>query len=238
MARNVAKQATAQVRASFDSFAGLAFGCRLAAAKQAGKLIVYTALLDDNDRPFGMPLQDDGCEYICFTDNPDLSVEGWRVEALPWPVETDRRLTGRKLKVLSHKLFGADVVSVWLDCSLSSNIPARELVDRYLGDADMAVQTDIPGAAASTPDGVEEWVRQENDDTGAIRSQMDRYRSFGFPCKANHVANGVLLRRHSAEVAGFNDTWWAELKNGSCHEMLSFDFVRWLTGSKINQIIF
>jgi hypothetical protein len=60
-----------------------------------------------------------------------------------------------------------------------------------------------------------------------MTSQVGRYEFSGYPHNNGLVETGVLLRRKQPEVATFNERWWAEIRQGSLRDQLSFNYVAW-----------
>jgi hypothetical protein len=232
LARHVASAAKERLNQSFSAFASDAFGAPIEAPIR--KPIVYTAIVGGIDSPPLPPVLPDDCEFICFTDNTSMKCDGWRTEPLPWPAESSTRRTSRRIKTMSHKLFGMNTASAWFDATFTPRISVRTMVTQHLGDADIATVSHPWRDCIYTE--AEACVEQHKDTPATIREQMTRYRAFGMPARNGLVASGVLLRKHTDQVRRFNESWWDEIRSGSCRDQLSFDFVRWLTKTRLTII--
>jgi Protein of unknown function (DUF616)/Polysaccharide pyruvyl transferase len=227
LARRISDEAKATLEKSFAAFSAHMFPEAQPAKR---KLITYTAVIGGTDAPPLPPADPQPeTEFVCFTDHdPGFNAPGWRVEPLPWPRGRSARRTARRLKVMSHVLFGRGLTTAWFDATFSPLVPVPELVSRYMASVDMATVVH-PWRNCVYAEG-DECARLRNDDPAIIAAQMARYRSFGYPTNHGLAATGVLLRHHSEAICAFNETWWSEIDSFSLRDQLSYDFARWLHG--------
>ena len=131
-------------------------------------------------------------------------------------------------KILSHKFIPADI-SIWLDGNIFLKIPKQQLVEEFLGEADMAVFEHNHRQSIywegrmlnkmfknRTP-----WVKDE------VNEQIEHYEKIGvMPKRADMVMGGLIIRRNKPIVNQFNEAWWAEICRWSQRDQLSFPVVR------------
>jgi hypothetical protein len=113
-------------------------------------------------------------------------------------------------------------------------VPAKVVIDEWLKDADMALCKHH--ARDCIYDEGELCARYKLDDPGTIYEQLDTYRKAGF---GEHHGMGectVLVRRHTAKVEEFNNTWWSEFCRHSCRDQVSFAYAVDRSGIKVNYI--
>lgn len=130
-------------------------------------------------------------------------------------------------KILPHKFLDYDV-SIWIDGNIYLNVPPKQLVNEWLGDADMAVfehyhRKDLSWEAkmlSSTFKHRTPWVIDE------VNEQIKHYQEIGMPTKAEVVMGGMIIRRNVPIVNKFNEAWWAEICRWSQRDQLSFPTVR------------
>jgi hypothetical protein len=169
----------------------------------AERIEIYTAIAGDRD--------DFRKELKCFTEY-DKFVK---------PV-----MNAKIYKVLSHKFIDADI-SIWVDGNIWLLIPVEQLVEEWLGDADMALwkhhSRDCIYDEGAEAKGLryEDQERVEKD----IDEQIDHYRKIGVP---EHIGMGecnVIIRRNNEKVKRFNEAWWAEICRWSQRDQISFPVV-------------
>lgn len=187
-------------------------------------ITVYTALFGPYDtiQPPLHPNQP-GVEFVLFTDQK-VNPKGWRVEKCRKgklkPSYESRRYFDQSCLHLPRSDYtimhgGNSVVS-----GLVNDI-VKELPDGY----DIAAfrhpqrRTVYEEAKAC--------IRLHKDRRNVIDKQMERYRSEGLPESVRLSACILLIRRNTPALKEFETAWWEEVKNGSCRDQLSFDYVRW-----------
>lgn len=130
-------------------------------------------------------------------------------------------------KILAHKFLDCEI-SVWLDGNIFLKIPAEQLVNEFLGEAEMAVmehyhKKDLYWEAKminSTFKRRTPWVRDE------VNEQLAHYEKIGMPAREEVAMGGLIIRRHTPLVARFNEAWWAEICRFSQRDQISFPMVR------------
>jgi hypothetical protein len=143
----------------------------------------------------------------------------------------DPRRNSRVPKLLTHQYVPDCDYSLWIDGSLRLLMSAPQLVQRFLGDADMAL---FPHPVRECIfDEAEVCAHARLDDPGVIAAQAGKYRACGFPAKSGLNECGFILRRHSVQVERFNNAWWSEYCRHSCRDQLSFNYVSWMLGIKL-----
>ena len=180
------------------------------------KIVVYSAITSGKDE-----LRDDikvFSEFAKFTD----------------PV-----YNAKIYKVLPHKFLDCDI-SIWLDGNLSLKVPPEEMVDRFLGDADMALFKHPHRESIHWEIKWIEYQFRHRKDSPILRdakAQFEHYKSQGFPRKTGIYYCGFIIRRHNKLVEQFNEKWWAEITRWSARDQLSFPVVaREMPEVKINKI--
>lgn len=170
------------------------------------KIIVYTAIMGEKD----IPRQD-----IKVFSDPDF-------DKFKSPV-----MNAKVFKVLPHKFLDYDI-SIWIDGNIYLNVPPEQLVQEWLGNADMAVlehyhRKDLYWEAkmlSSTFKNRTPWVIDE------VNKQIQHYEQIGMPRREEVVMGGMLIRRNNPIVNQFNEAWWAEICRWSQRDQLSFPIVR------------
>ena len=191
-------------------------------------LILYTSITGQYDSiPQILPEQ--GVQYWLFTDDPSLHVPlFWNKAVLPNPHGLSTRRLSRIPKLQPHVFLPRHAVSVYIDANITQRRPIRQFALECI--------RDFPFAAHAHPNTnclyaeADKCIQLCLDDEEIIRSQMNRYRTNGFPKEFGLTENGFLVRRNIREVNRFNDMWSEEYSAGSQRDQLSMMYSLWHTG--------
>lgn len=94
--------------------------------------VVYTAVFGDYDAI--SPVDPNwGCDFICFTDNPEVVSTGWIVKLVKIHNE-GAQYTNRRLKILAHEYLKDYAESLYIDGNIEIIRDPEPLFDKYLKD--------------------------------------------------------------------------------------------------------
>lgn len=182
-----------------------------------GEIVVYSANFGGYDQ--AQPVIPTTGRWVLFTDRPQDAAPGWTVR--PLAVEGgDARRTARRIKTLAHRWFPDAEVSVWLDANVQLLADPEDLVAAWLDGYDVASFAH-PGRDCLY-DEADACIRKGKDTRCVIEAQVNRYRRAGFPANAGLAETRVVVRRHTPQVAQFNEAWQREIDAGSCRDQISF----------------
>jgi hypothetical protein len=162
-------------------------------------MIVYTAITGDKNH-----LRDD---IICFGDEGKFKR----------PV-----MEAKRYKILSHQFIDTDI-SIWVDGNIFLLVPCIQLVDDFLGDADMAVFKH-PWRDCLFWE-LQSIIGLDGDKPLGAREQVEHYRKMGHPKHWGLGECGMIIRRHNDKIIKFNNEWWSEICRWSARDQLSFPYV-------------
>lgn len=95
------------------------------------KLVVYTTILGDGyELPVVTP--EAGVDFVCFTDQPDLSANGWTIRMVRPMFPADLTRSSRLYKILAHRFLHDYDRSIYHDPSVGLLAPAENLWDRLI----------------------------------------------------------------------------------------------------------
>lgn len=209
----------------------------------SGKRLVYTAIFGRKDvlraPRFVLP----GWDFICFTDQ-DISSSIWQIRKVVPPFPDPTR-SARMYKILAHRFLTEYEISIWMDGNVQIKGDVTELVEKYLGDANVAVFDHAAWQALSLSSLKEELERllemerigKHQDNADLMQRQFNAYLRDGFPDASGLAWTLVLLRRHNeSDVVAAMERWWSELLHWSKRDQMSFNYVAWKTGLRFNYI--
>lgn len=194
------------------------------------KIAVVTSICGDKDHLLENHVMG-SAQWIAYVEGPATS-RMWEVRPAYSHFKSPRR-NARIVKLLIHQFADADF-SIWIDGNQRLHKPPEELVERFLGDYDLAafkhpLRDCLYGEA-------EDCAMKKLDDPGVIEEQARKYKGRGFPPNVGQIESMVVLRRHTALVEQFNNAWWSELCRHSVRDQISFSFAAQRTRIRVNYI--
>jgi len=165
-------------------------------------------------------------DAVCFTDDPDLVAEGWRVVVLP--SDQHPRLAAKLPKMLPFDLVKAGV-AVWIDAAFQVVSPDfRSFCEDALADHDLVVwehpdlwhRSDLYQEAEYCQD----WPKYKD---WPIREQVESYRAEGMPEGFGLWACGAIVWRNNDKARRFGWAWHEENLRWSIQDQVSFPYLVW-----------
>ena len=190
------------------------------------KLVIYTAFTGDYDTLKEPEVIDENCDYICFTDNPDLKSDLWKIIPMEDSI-LDNNRKAKQYKLLPHKYLKDYKYSFWLDGTFKIKGSIREYIyENIKASSEMLVVVHTE----------RDCVYDEFDASKIIprypravmEEQVNYYESQGFPSHYGLGVMGALFRKHnSPRVIKLMEDWWDENIKYTNQDQLSFAYVSW-----------
>lgn len=177
---------------------------------------VLTAITSDKDF-----LREDqawgGARWTCFTDNPNLTSESWHIKPA-YDKFKDPRRNSRIHKILTHKYSDADI-TIWIDGNINLVQPPEMIVDRCLGDYDMAMYKH--GSRDCIYDEALECAKLGLDNVETIIEQAKYYEDHEYAKHKGLCSGFFIIRRNNQKTKDFNEAWWADYCRFSRRDQIS-----------------
>ena len=192
------------------------------------KYVVYTVLtgnyelLNEQEVPNRSSI-----DFICFTDNPELSSKSWQIVLIN-SVGLDPVRESRRIKILAHEFLNEYQASLYIDNTVRLKVDPVDIFNDYLkGDF---VCLNHPWRNCIY-DEAEVVIAMSADNELRVREQMDNYRNADYPEQAGLIAGTFLLRRHNSPVViQAMKNWYYHVLRFSQRDQLSFNFIAWQAG--------
>ena len=202
------------------------------------RTVVYTAIANNYDylRPVPSRLKS-ALDFICFSGRHRSRrfVNGWRIVALDRNCDDPTRAC-RFVKIKAHQLLQDYDSSLWLDANISFSKDVIRHINEFRQGAGlvMGVRHPIRNCIYSEA----QRCRSINKDKPAtIDRQLALIERSGYPRNNGLTETNILFRRHlDPIVISMMDEWWDWVRNLSCRDQLSFDFLLWKHGIKIEYL--
>lgn len=195
---------------------------------------MYTALFGDYDDLHDIPKEGDFlCDYICFTDNQNLTSNTWEIKIVD--AHLPPNMMNRMFKLLPHKYLDGYEASLYVDANFSLKQDLFHFMDSYLNSGDFMVPKH-PVRSCIYSEGLA-CLMSGKVDFNVLVCQLKRYVEAGFPAEFGLAANSILLRRHNSPIIiSFMNNWWKELQGYSQRDQLSFQYLVWKSNVKVGVI--
>jgi hypothetical protein len=194
-------------------------------------MIVYTVIFNDYDR-LQQPRHIEGARFVCFTDRVPANPGAWEVQII------DRAALNpfaqRAFKILSHRVFPDSEVTLYLDGTFELTADPLEIAGELLARHDMALfrHPQRQGVYAE----LEACADLGKEEPEIVAHVADRYRLEGMPDDGYLHAAGFILRRHTEQVASFNEMWFDELRATSVRDQPALAHTLWMSGLPLETI--
>lgn len=211
------------------------------------RVCIYTAIYGGYDDLKEQPEQTTACDFVCFTDNPDLKAKGWRVRHLrvKHVDAMHPRMQAKYPRTMNHDLFAPPTsnlftlarqrlhgitrydYTIWIDGSVKilTEKFAGEMIS-YVGEYGMAMF--IHPDRDCIYDEVDECWDYQKYRGWPLRQQVEHYRSQGYPEHNGLMATGLIVRDMRKEkVRKINEDWWRENVRWTYQDQLSLPYVLW-----------
>ena len=196
----------------------------------AKKVVAITSVVGTRDTLIDEQVSGEA-RFVAFVDRPLNSVQ-WD-ERTACSIFRSARRNSRAPKILATQFVEAEY-SIWVDAVVAFRVPPEQVIEDWLQHHDMAVFAHE--SRACTYEEGEECSRRKLDDPLIISRQMNRYRALGFPANSGLGRCTIIARRHSQNIANFNNLWWSEWCSGSVRDQLSFMFAVKMSGVRVRMI--
>ena len=188
------------------------------------KIVIYTAFTGDYDSLKEPDFIDDNCDYVCFSDNPNLSSDTWKI--IPMEESTlDNNRKAKQYKVLPHKYFPDYKYSFWLDGTFKIKGSIREYIYKYINSLMLCV---VHPERDCIFDEAESSIQFERYSNFTINKQVKGYADMGMPKHYGLPVLGAIFREHNnSEIIELMNEWWDEIIHFTNQDQLSLTYLMW-----------
>jgi lipopolysaccharide biosynthesis glycosyltransferase len=213
--------------------------------KNNKKTIVYTAIFGDRDKLSDPKVLNENFEYVCFTDNPNLTSKIWKIK-LCSPISPDPVISAKLFKVLPQKFFPEFEKSIWIDGNMIVAKDLSPLLDLVDDETTLACfdhnlsKTDSVNCIYDEANLLLKKISEGKHhtlDPKPIIKQVERLKKEGYPEQNGLISGNLLIRKHmNKKCIQMMEEWWSEILSGSRRDELSFNYLAWKNGFKFKYI--
>lgn len=183
------------------------------------RIAVYSAVYGDYDVPAELPkLQDpngSNVPAVLYTDRK-MTVPGWRVRVKPMddiPEASTDNLKAKYWKLFPDIAVPRADITIWLDGNFTVDNPERFIYDALnaLGDDMLSLPTHPTLGRNCVYKELHACQNIWPSRSVEFQAQEDFYRHIGHPESYGLYATGIMVRRHTDQIAGLAKHWWHEV---------------------------
>jgi len=195
---------------------------------KSSNITVYTCITGGKDN-FIENQVTGNANFVAFLDETNYS-NTWKIKKA-YDKFIDPRRNSRIQKILAHQYIDTEY-SIYIDGNIELIAKPEELIEKYLGDYDLAVFKH-PNRDCLYDEAKVCAVRGL-DDPELIIEQAKRYEDQGFAKHKGLAECGMIIRRHTPKVEQFNNAWWSEWCRYSKRDQISFMYALDKVGLAVN----
>ena len=188
------------------------------------KIVIYTAFTGDYDTLKEPKFIDENCDYVCFTDNPNVESDLYKIIPME-DSNLDNNRKAKQYKVLPHKYLSNYKYSFWLDGTFEIKSSLREYIYKYIKNPMLCV---VHTERDCIYDELVASYNIARYPKAIMNKQVNHYRDEGFPKHYGLGVMGSIFRQHNnPKVSKLMDDWWNEIIKYTNQDQLSFAYVAW-----------
>jgi len=188
--------------------------------------VLYTCITGNYDTLIAPRCRQPGFDLICFTDNPELTSDLWRIVAVP--KEKDCQKLQRKIKILSHKYLPDYDITFYVD----GNMEVKANLNDFMQFFHSGFMTKRHPVRSNIWDEAQACIDKGKARRSDIEHQIGAYTQAGLQ-PTNLYENGFLVRDRSESTAKLNEVWWQQVETHTHRDQLSLPIAELLSGVKV-----
>jgi hypothetical protein len=193
------------------------------------KLVVYSAIFGGYDSPkehYRIP----DADYVMFSDH-SFSSKLWDVRNVPCLPKLGAQRTNRFYKLNPHIFFPEYEYSLYIDGNWQMLKNLFDLMIAYMGKAIICNPHDAGSYKKDLYAEADLCIKLNKAPLSLIQAQIAHYKKAGIPKNFGLWGCQFMLRRHNTDdCKKLMETWWAEVKQWTARDQISYPFAVYLTG--------
>lgn len=192
------------------------------------KVCVYTVVIGGYDFVLPPACVQESIDYILFTDQPDIQVDGWNTVLVDRELEAfSPSMVNRHYKMFPFKYLGDYDLSIYIDGNVRVKGDLAPLISKFIESGAKIGLLRHP-ARRSVGEEVEACINLGKvDSPKVLREEYTYYKSKGFGDDNVLTENNVILRWHKDQsVIIAMKMWWDLMNNSAGRDQISLPYVR------------
>lgn len=197
--------------------------------------VIFTVLTGGYDNLIDPLVISEGWDYICFTDDPKIKSDVWKIIQ----IENENSLSAYKIarvyKLNPHKYLDKYDISIHIDCNARIIYDLNKLEDEIINkNVDINLAKHRHRNCLYQEAGA--CITFNRGNKQEILNQVEEYKSKGMPENFGLYSCGFQYRNLKSErLEEFSNEWVNQILKYSVRDQISFPYVLWKIGNiKIN----
>lgn len=198
-------------------------------------ICVYTCITGDYDTLKKLNYPNKNYDYICFTNNKNITSDFWKVIYIEED-KLDNLTLARKIKILGHKELEKYDLTIWLDGAMQ----LRKSLSTFIKDCCDLNNYDMVGFNHRFRDCVYDEI---DACVYLFKENLENARNIGsflrkekYPEHNGLIESTVLVRKNNDSVKKLMKLWFDMLTRFSRRDQLSFNYCLWKNPIKIQML--
>ena len=189
------------------------------------KNCVYTCITGDYDTLKNLNYRDNNFDYICFTNNREITSDFWDVIYIS--ENLDNLTLARKIKILGHERLEKYDLTIWLDGAIQLRKPLSTFLDECcdLNEYDMiGFKHSDRDCIYDEMDACVYFYKETIENVSRLTKLLEKEK---YPKHNGLIESTVLVRKNKADVKKLMKLWFEMVSKYSRRDQLSFDYCLW-----------
>lgn len=198
------------------------------------KICVYTCITGDYDSLKNLSYPDNNFDYICFTNNKDITSDFWKVVYIS--EDLDNLTLARKIKILGHDELKKYDLTIWLDGAMQLRKPLSTFLDECC-DLD---NYDMVGFNHRDRDCIYDEIdtcvflfKESVENAKKIETFLRKEK---YPEHNGLIESTALVRKNNDSVKKLMKLWFDMVTRFSRRDQLSFNYCLWKNPIRIQML--
>ena len=194
------------------------------------KVCVYTCITGDYDNLKEVIVKEDNIDYICFTNNKEISSSTWKVIYIEDEKLSNHYLS-RKLKMIGNPYIDTNYdLSIWIDASIMFKKSVNEFLLEYFDLSKDLLAACKHSSRNSIREEAAACIKYKKDSEEIINSLLQFYKKEKFPDNLGLLEMTLIVKRHNDSlVKKTMNLWYDMLLKYSKRDQLSFMYCLYKT---------
>ena len=187
------------------------------------KICVYTCIAGDYDYLKEVKVKEDNIDYICFTDNKNITSSTWKIIYIEDKNLNDHYLS-RKIKMLGHPYIDSNYdLSIWIDASIIFKKSVNKFLEKYFDLSKDLIAACKHNSRNSIKEEALACIKLAKDREEIIKEQLEFYKKEKFPDNLGLLEMTLIIKRHNNNlVKETMKLWFDMICKYSKRDQLSF----------------
>ncbi|GFI50404.1 hypothetical protein IMSAGC020_01610 [Lachnospiraceae bacterium] len=175
------------------------------------RICVYTCITGEYDE-LQPVYQEDGVDYICFTNNKKLRSSQWRIMYIEDNDQLGNVLLARKVKILGHPILDKQYdISIWVDGTVQVRSAVKEFIELYCEMDRYNIACFKHSVRDCVYDEAVACIIGRKENKEKIVPLIEKLNKEKFPEHYGLIESGVLIRRHNNSLVRYTMKMWLEM---------------------------